>query len=65
MRGEFNGCDFNRRVPLTNGLILVCSGYAYHYAYSPKVLILKNVRSGELKILIDGEEFDGTLYRSN
>lgn len=61
--GDFEGCEFDRRIPLMNGLIFVCQGYSYHYAYSPDVLILRNVRSGDLKVIIDDEEFDGTLYR--
>jgi hypothetical protein len=61
--GEFEGCDFEKRVPLTNGLIFVCSEYSYSYAFMPDVLILKNVRGGDIKVIIDDEEYDGTLYR--
>lgn len=61
--GEFNGCEFNKRIPLQNRLIFVCSTYSYSYAYSPYVLIMKNIRSGDLKVLIDEEEYDGTLYK--
>ena len=61
--GEFKGCDFGRRIPFNDGLVFVCSSYNYHYAYSPEVLILKSVRTGQFKVLIDGEEFDGDLYR--
>ena len=57
--GEFEGCDFDKRIPLSNGLIFVCSEYNYDYAYAPDVLILKNVRSGDIKVLIDDEEFEG------
>ena len=61
--GEFEGCDFDKRIPLTNGLSFVCSGYSYSYSYMPEVLILKHVTSGDIKVLIDDEEYDGTLYR--
>jgi hypothetical protein len=61
--GEFEGCDFGKRIPLMNGLIFVCSEYSYSYSYMPDVLILKNIRTGNLKILIDDDEYDGTLYR--
>ena len=61
--GEFTGCDFGRHIPLTDGLQFVCSSYSYHYAYGPEVLVLKSVESGDLKVLIDGEEFEGALYR--
>jgi hypothetical protein len=61
--GEFTGCDFGKRIPLMDGLQFVCSSYSYHYSYGAEVLVLKNVRSGAVKVLIDGQEFDGTLYR--
>lgn len=61
--GTFNGCDFDKKVPLTNGLLFVCRGYGYSYSYYPDVLILKNIRNGYIKVLIDGEEYDGTLER--
>jgi hypothetical protein len=63
VQGEFEGCEYGRRIPLDNGLVFVCSSYSYHYAYQPEVLILKSVQSGDVKVMIDGEEFDGTLYR--
>jgi hypothetical protein len=62
--GDFEGCDFNKRIPLTNGLIFVCSEYNYSYAYMPEVLILKQVKSGDIKVLIDDEEYEGALYQS-
>lgn len=61
--GEFEGCEFDRRIPLTNGLIFVCREYSYSYAYSPDVLILQNIRSGDLKVLIDEDEYEGELFR--
>lgn len=64
VNGEFEGCDFDKRIPLVNGLVFVCTSYSYSYGYMPDVLILKSVRTGEIKILIDEEEYDGTLYES-
>ena len=61
--GDFEGCDFDKRIPLMNGLVFVCSTYNYSYAYMPDVLILKHVRNGDMKVIIDDEEYDGTLYR--
>lgn len=61
--GDFEGCDFDKHIPLTNGLVFVCSGYSYSYSYMPDVLILKNISSGDIKVLIDDEEYDGTLYK--
>jgi hypothetical protein len=64
VQGEFNGCDFNRKIPLENGMTFVCSSYAYHYAYDPEVLILKNVQTGDIAVSIDGDLYDGTVYKS-
>lgn len=61
--GEFEGCDFDKRIPLTNGLVFVCSTYSYSYSYMPDVLILEHIRSGDIKVIIDDDEYDGTLYR--
>jgi len=63
VNGEFEGCDFDKRVPFLNGLIFVCSEYSYSYSYMPEVLILKNVNSGNLKVIIDDDEYDGSLYK--
>lgn len=61
--GEFEGCDYDKRIPLTNGLIFVCREYNYSYGYMPDVYILKNIRTGDIKVLIDDEEYEGDLYR--
>ena len=59
---EFEGCDWDKRYNLDNGLIFVCSTYSYSYSYRPEVLIV--TPSGRNPIVyIDGEEYDGTLYR--
>lgn len=63
VNGEFNGCDFDRAIELQNGLVFKCSEYKYHYAYMPTVLILKSVRDDSVKVVIDRESFNGTLYR--
>ena len=59
--GEFEGCDFNKRIPFQDGIVFVCETYSYSYAYDPDVLILKNITSGDIKVLIDDEEYDGHL----
>lgn len=64
VQGEFTGCDFGRHIPLADGLIFVCSGYSYHYAYSPEVLILVSVRQkGLYRVLIDDDQYDGELLK--
>ena len=63
VEGSFEGCDFDKPIPLTNGLIFVCATYSYSYSYRPEVLILKHVRNGDIKVLINNREYRGKLYR--
>jgi len=46
-----------------NGITFKCSGYSYSYAYQPTLYVLKNIKTGSLKYIIDDEEFEGELYR--
>jgi hypothetical protein len=61
--GEYEGCDFDRHIPLADGLVFICEGYDYTYAYDPDVLILKNVKTGDIKVIIDDDEEEGTLVQ--
>jgi len=61
--GEFEGCEYDKQISLMNGLVFVCSTYHYHYAYSPRVLILKHLQTGDIKVIIDDDATSGTLYR--
>jgi hypothetical protein len=61
--GEFEGCDFDKPIPLTNGLVFICSTYSYSYSYRPEVLILQHVRDSDIKVLINDREYRGKLYR--
>jgi hypothetical protein len=63
LMGEFTGCNIGKRFPLANGLIFVCSQHHFGDVFEPEVLILKNVRTGETKVLIEGDEFEGTIFR--
>jgi len=59
---DFEGCDYDKRYELLNGLIFVCSTYSYSYSYMPEVKIF--IIEGRLPVVyIDGEKYDGTLYR--
>ena len=61
---EFEGCDYDKVYRLDNGLIFQCSTYSYSYSYRPEVKIL--IIDGRSPVVfIDGEEYDGTLYRTN
>jgi hypothetical protein len=46
---DFKGCEYNTIIAFENGLGFKCSGYSYHYAYRPEVLILQNVKNNNLK----------------
>jgi len=61
--GSFEGCDFDKPIPFTNSLVFVCASYSYSYSYRPEVLILKHIRNGDIKVLINDREYRGKLYR--
>lgn len=63
--GEFNGCEHNKIIPLTNGLVFICSSYRYSYSYRSEVLIMKSVKTGEIKVMIGGSHYSGQLSRKN
>ncbi len=58
---EFEGCEYDKKYNLDNGLIFSCSTYSYSYSYRPDVRIV--IPSGGYPIVyIDGEEYDGMVY---
>ncbi len=59
---DFNGCEFGQRIKLSNGLTFECKEYKYNYSYNPDVYILEN-RYGDIKVIINDDEFNGVLYR--
>jgi hypothetical protein len=61
--GEFKGCNVGLKFPLANGLLFVCSEHHFTDVLEPEVLILKSVKTGETKVLIDGDEFAGAIFR--
>ena len=61
--GEFKGCNIGTKLALANGLMFVCAGHHFDDVFEPELLILKNVRTSDTKVLIDGEEFEGTIFR--
>ena len=62
--GEFEGCDFDRRIIFSNRWVLTCDTYSYSYAYRPDAVIFtKSVRYQSqsywlVKVLIDDEFYD-------
>ena len=64
VKGTFEGCDFDRLIPLDNGLIFHCAEYFYHYAYHPEVQVIV-LDDGRAIVSIDGRRYSGSLLRSN
>ena len=60
--GEFKGCEYGKYYKLSNGLTFKCEEYEYMNEYNPDVYILQN-NYGNLKVIIEDEEIDGSLYR--
>jgi hypothetical protein len=61
VRGEYEGCEFDRRLVLDDGRIFVCREYKYSYSFSPEVLVLEHIRQGDKKFIINDDEMRGTL----
>lgn len=60
---DFEGCEYDRVIAFNNGLKFKCSEYSYHYSYNPDVFILKHIQYSDYKVVIDDEEFEGSLGR--
>jgi hypothetical protein len=64
VRGDFEGCDFEKRIRFDNGWTLTCSGYSYSYAYRPDAVIfskaieIKGRNYWMIKVLIDDEFYE-------
>jgi hypothetical protein len=39
IRGEFEGCDYGKKIVLEDGSVFTCSEYNYTYSYSPDVIV--------------------------
>ena len=61
--GTFEGCDYDRIINLKNGLLFECKQYGYSYGYRPDVYILKNVKNGDIKVIIKDREYRGKLWK--
>jgi hypothetical protein len=64
VRGDFEGCDFDKRIPFDNGWVLTCSEYSYSYAYRPDAVIfaksvdLRGRAYWMVKVLIEDEFYE-------
>ncbi|MGO3447577.1 MAG: hypothetical protein ACTINK_09545 [Kluyvera intermedia] len=58
--GDFDGCEYDKKIKLQNGWVLSCQTYRYHYAYAPSVAVLtKDVGRGyTIKAIIDDDIYD-------
>ncbi|ORM62035.1 hypothetical protein [Mixta calida] len=58
--GDFEGCEYDKKIKLLNGWVLSCQTYHYHYAYSPSVAVLtKDAGQGYIiKAIIDDDIYD-------
>jgi len=63
VRGQYEGCEFDRVIQFLDGLSLQCTSYSYHYAYQPEVLIMQHISRKDFRVLIDGEQIEGRLVR--
>ena len=43
VEGDFEGCDFDKKIDFTNGMTLECSTYSYTYSYAPTAVIFFKV----------------------
>lgn len=64
VKGEFTGCEFDQRINFVNGMIFVCLSDRLGQAYRPGVTILQHGETKDVRVVIDGEEFRGSLYAS-
>lgn len=64
VRGDFEGCDFDKKIRFDNGWVLTCSEYSYSYSYRPSAVIFVKSFSFKgraywmVKALIDDEFFE-------
>ena len=62
--GEFEGCDFDKKITFLNGMILECATYDYFYAFMPTAVIFVNVTTYNqseyyrVKVLVNDEIMD-------
>jgi hypothetical protein len=64
INGEFEGCDFGRKIKLDDGSVLTCAGYSYMYAYHPDAIIFGKRSSFNghtfisLRLVVEDEVFE-------
>jgi len=58
--GNFEGCDYDRKIVFTDGTYVTCLDYGYTYSYMPEAIIFGTKHNGAFlyKMYIDGELYD-------
>lgn len=54
--GDFEGCDYGRKIFVDDRYAFTCASYSYSYAYHPKVVVLSNGSS--VKLIINDVIYD-------
>jgi hypothetical protein len=54
--GEFEGCDFDKKIIFDDRTMLCCRSYGYQYAYRPTAIILFN--GYNIKMIVENEVYD-------
>jgi hypothetical protein len=62
--GEFEGCDFGRKIKLEDGSVLTCAEYNYTYSYDPDAVVFgKRVSINghtfmSIRLIVEDEVFE-------
>lgn len=58
--GDFEGCEYDKKIKLQAGVSLTCNEYKYHYSYAPSVVVLARDigRAYSVKVIIDDDIYD-------
>jgi hypothetical protein len=57
---DFEGCEFGRLYPLSNGQILECRQFRYRYSYRPRVQIVDRQN-----VLINDQPYRAVIHNGN
>jgi hypothetical protein len=52
----FEGCEYGRVLMVDYSKQVTCIGYGYQYSYHPTAIFLS--KSGSMKMIVDGYEYD-------
>jgi hypothetical protein len=64
IEGEFEGCDYDKKIVLEDGSVFTCAEYNYMYSYHPDVVVFGKALTYQgrtfidYKLLIEDEIFE-------